>query len=839
MINSKIRGSITIKDLEPSLISTFPHVSIRLSEVIVRDSLWNKYHHDLVNADRLYLRLSLASIFSGSPEVSKIIAENSRFYLFSDSTGYSNDYIFKGNNTGDSSKGKKPLRIPEIELKDVSVVIDFQHRNKLYDFDVHKLNCNIREKDNKLLLDIKTDLIVHSLAFNRDNGSFVHEKPLEGKFRLEIGKESRILAFNNIKLNIDNQPFFLSGFFNLSSPPPLYKLTIKTNNVDFKKASSLVSDNIRVKLDSFKVKGPIDVIAVLDGSRRPNRNPYVNITAVTKNNDITAAFGHFTDASFTGRFTNQYSLAEPRSDANSALIFYSFSGAWEGLPLRSDTARVTNLTTPVLEADVKGEFAMTDLNELLGANSIEFTRGNGIVDLKFRMPLMSQDTTTASAYGDMSFKNAVIQYIPRKISLNDCSGKIAFEGDDVYVRQLKAESGKTHLVMNGGIRNFMSLIDRSPEKILLNWSIASPHLNLADFTTFLQKRTSRTAPISTRRKFVRMSQQLDKMLQDCSVQLQLNAEKLSYKKFNATNVTANLTLNERIIALRNVNVQHGGGTLMLSGSLKQEEGYNALAFNSSLNNVNVEQVFTSFNNFGQDGIMDKNIRGLLTAKMNITAAITESADILSNSLKGIITISLKNGRLIDFEPVEKISETAFKKRDFSDIRFAELKDKLEVNGSEIKINRMEIQSSVLTMFVEGIYDVKKGTDLSIQVPLSNLKKRDEDLVLENKGVESKTGISLRLRAKTGEDGKAKISWDPFKSALRNKDKDADTTAVAKVDVVRNDDKKPASDTLTIVKKKEDRAVADSLEANRKKPVKLPADTTNVNKADTTTKKNIP
>jgi hypothetical protein len=81
---------------------------------------------------------------------------------------------------------------------------------------------------------------------------------------------------------------------------------------------------------------------------------------------------------------------------------------------------------------------------------------------------------------------------------------------------------------------------------------------------------------------------------------------------------------------------------------------------------------------------------------------------------------------------------------------------------------MEIHSTVLNMFVEGTYDLKKGTDMSIQIPLSNLKEKNINLEEGNHGLKSKTGLSVRLRAKTGDDGKLKISWDPFKKALKNK-----------------------------------------------------------------------
>jgi len=61
-----------------------------------------------------------------------------------------------------------------------------------------------------------------------------------------------------------------------------------------------------------------------------------------------------------------------------------------------------------------------------------------------------------------------------------------------------------------------------------------------------------------------------------------------------------------------------------------------------------------------------------------------------------------------------------------------LKDRLEISNQEIKINRMEIESTVLSMYVEGIYSMKGTTDMSIQIPLSNLKKRTADYNPENK-----------------------------------------------------------------------------------------------------------
>ena len=765
-INSKVKGEVKIRDLEPSLLSTFPNVSLRLSDVLVRDSMWNIHHHDLLKAGSVIVRLKLFSLFAGSPEISKVIIENGSAYIFSDTTGYTNKYMFTSSQkTGSKPTGSRALSIPGLELKNVRLVLEQQELSKFYDIDVKRLVCKVKSRQNFFEFDVRTDMLVHSLGFNLEKGAFLKEKTLEGKFGLALDRVSKTLNFKNIRLQIDDHPFVFTGMFDFKNQPLLYFLSIKTTNVNFKRAAALLSNNISSKLDSFNIEKPISVIAVIDGRRIPNKIPLVNIDVSVKDNTIVMPLGVVTDASFRAVFNNQLLASERPVDKNSGFLFTGFTGKWEGIAIRSDSVKISNLEHPVLDVDLHSSFRMKDVNDLLGAGSIEFTKGTCQADVKYHGLVVEGDTAGASIFGTISFSDAAISYLPRNLSLSNCSGKIVFDDKDVFVRQLKAQTANSQLLMNGGIKNLTSLIDKNPEKLILDWKINSPKLNLADFLSFLNKRSATASRQSSKRKFLKLARQIDKTLQDCNVELQINADRLIYKKFEATGVAANLRLTDKVVSLNDVKVQHAGGSLYLNGSLQEADATNMVKLTTRMENVDVRKVFGAFDNFGQDGITDKNLRGQLSANINISGLISTKAEIEPNSMKGTIDFQLKNGELIDFEPVKKISETAFKKRDFSNIRFAELKQRLDVNGSEIKVNRMEIQSTVFTMFVEGIYDVKKGTDLSIQIPLSNLAKRDSSFELKNRGIRSKTGVSLRLRAKTGEDGTAKISWDPFKRAL--------------------------------------------------------------------------
>jgi hypothetical protein len=142
--------------------------------------------------------------------------------------------------------------------------------------------------------------------------------------------------------------------------------------------------------------------------------------------------------------------------------------------------------------------------------------------------------------------------------------------------------------------------------------------------------------------------------------------------------------------------------------------------------------------------------------------------LISNASEGSIHFLLEDGELNNFEPLLEISRKAFKKQDFSQIRFADVKNRLDVKGSTFIVNTMDIRSTALNFVVEGTYDVKKGTDMSIKFPLNNLTRSQANTDISDGG-RSKKGVSLRLRLKTGDDGKLKITWDPFRRSIKKKE----------------------------------------------------------------------
>jgi hypothetical protein len=777
-LQKKTSATVSIGEVGVSFLHTFPFISLQLSKIVVRDSLWATHKHDLLNAEKIYAQINPFKLLLGESPFRKVVVEDGTFYLFTDSLGYSNINIFRKQEKPDEKNNEG---YPDIAANNMEFIVEKKLNNKLFDFKIYQLSTSLKKSNYVLLFDADLNLFVRDMIFNRKNGSYLHEKKIAGNCFLEYSLKTKILSFDDITLNIDDHPFLLSGkFFTKLNPAP-FELAVKTNNVGYKQTVDLLSDNIRKKLNQYNIDKPINIEATLDGSNPLHKSPVIRLSVSSDNSTVTTPFEIFTNCSFTGSFFNRMDSMQAPQDENSVLRFNNFSGTSENIKLASDSIIFANLVQPALTCNIRSTFALESLNTVLESKDIDFGKGTAKLDIVYKGPVESGDSINADINGNISFDSASIKYMPKNFLLSSCSGKLIFHNKDVLVEQLVAHTGSTELKMNGGIKSLMALIDKSPEKLFLDWNIFSPKIDLHDFKAFMGKNANSSSSTSSNKKkskrfFSKQVSQMDSLLSACDVHLQVKANALEYKKFQATNVRAAVILKNNTIIFDSVSLNHASGSIILSGFVKSEETNNSLNIHTVINNVDIDRMLFSFENFGQDAITEKNIRGKFKADVNFLGSMNNNQEIVPGSMDGNVEFSLKNGELINFEPVENISKKVFKNRNFSDVRFAELKDKFNIKGSAVKINRMEIESTVITLFVEGIYDAKKGTDMSIQVPLSNLKARSDDTIPAIRGVNSKTGLSVRLRAKTGDDGKLKISWDPFKKALKDMKKTEEENA---------------------------------------------------------------
>jgi hypothetical protein len=301
-------------------------------------------------------------------------------------------------------------------------------------------------------------------------------------------------------------------------------------------------------------------------------------------------------------------------------------------------------------------------------------------------------------------------------------------------------------------------------------NVNAPSLNLDLFKSskggIVTKEKSPSQKKAAQKNITRVVNQI---IDNTATEINLTAGIVKSQRFKATDVKGVVSLSGDFIRFNNVNMKTSGGTFSLNGGITslQRPPYE-INISASINNADVSSLFYSFDNFQQKAVTHEDVKGVLSTSVNFNAQLKKDYSIDPSTMKGSIKLNLTKGALLNFTSLDEISKFIFKDRDFNNIEFAQIKGTLTVHGQQLELSRMEIQSSVVALFIQGVYGFNSGTDISIQIPLSNLKKRDTDFKPENIGTDINLGPSIFLRAVDGANGKIQIKYDPFKNYYKEK-----------------------------------------------------------------------
>lgn len=763
-IHEKTRGDVKIGGMSISFFRTFPLLSLQLDSVVIKDSITSFTHKDFLRASNIYLRISIPGLIKGQSPVGKVLVRNGEINVSVDTLGTTNEYIFK---TRPRDGRQVTTTFPDLEFQNISGEYLDTKRKKEYAATFRSLKCSAKEQNGVIRIKMNVHALSKKIGFNTRRGYFMMDKLLEGKFEVSYYRESKDIVANNVKLYLDNHPYYFTGKFNLKKTDGSFFLNITGNRMMFEQGAALLTAQIQKALKLYSLSEPADLQVKLSGKTLLGYIPIVEVFLHVKKNRATTPQGTFENCSFEGYFSDNLVKGKERDDYNSYLRFTKFTGRWENIQLASDTIKISNLIKPFLECDVSGDVDLKTVNKITESKTFQFQKGKTSFEIDFKGPVFGGDSLSANINGRVDIMDASIKYMPHNVLLSDCDGTLKFVNNDLYVNKMNASVGKTKLLMNGTAENFLSLLIESPEKMTLKWKINSPALHLDDFKPLLSSSSKKNNGEERKGTIAKTSSRIDKMFSDGDMYIDLDAPVMDYKTFHATGVRADVVFKEKEVKLDRVYFDHAGGSMNVKGLMTNGVGKNPVTLNVNMQKMDIPALFTAFNNFGQDAITNKNLKGKLTATVRYNTSITDKADLVTADSDGSVEFLLEGGELNNFEPLKVVADKAFKKQDFSQIRFADLRNRLDLKGTTFIINEMDIRSTALNFSVEGVYDYKKGTDMFIKLPFRNLLKSQANTDISENGKAAR-GPSVRLRAKTGDDGKLKVSWDPFRRSKKNK-----------------------------------------------------------------------
>ncbi|WP_163400827.1 AsmA family protein [Flavobacterium fluviatile] len=752
-INENINGEFHIGDFQYKLLTGFPNFTLALKYVELKDNQWNTHKYTLLKANEIEVRLNVWSLLQKEINIRKMLINNAQIYVYKAENGYSNANIFKPKKKKTAeNKSETETIINHVEFNHVHFTLDNRLGDKLFDFDVASLKSKVRYNGDNWQTNVFLDTQINSLAFNTIHGSFAKQKKLKGTLAVSFDSEKEKIDVKTKGLKIGEDSFDIMAFFNVGKRNSLFGINIGTT-ILWQSASSLLSGNISSKLNRFDLKKPIDVNCDIKGDLNVEGDPKIVVQALIKDNELNIPDGSITDCNFKGIFTNNFKPKAGFSDANSAIILTRFSGKYKNVPLTIPQLSINNLDKPLATGIVNSDFDIKNLNEENTEKWIDFTEGHASANLKFQFDIVDLYITKPRFIGNINVRNASFHFIPKNVHAEKINVQLEFTQEALLIKKIAYKNKNNTIYIEGKIDNFLNLYYDAPEKMVVNWNIYCPSIDIRQFLGVLA--SSQKKKITAKKPT--MSHQLRTAIEKCIVDISIKADKITYNKLTATNTKARIQMIDSRLVIKNGSLQTCGGSINFSSTVSPNgKNYN-FSSNAQVNQVDITSFLKSFSNFGITSFSPNNIRGKLTSNANLTGLINSNGELIPNSAHGNLVFKVSQGALRNFEPIMKVGKFAFPFRDVENITFSDLSGNFKLRGEQVDVNKLTISSSVLNLDAEGVYSFGRGTNLALTVPLRNSKDDAKLATKAERDAVRQRGIVLHLLA-VDDAGKMKIKW---------------------------------------------------------------------------------
>ncbi|MEJ1240115.1 AsmA-like C-terminal region-containing protein [Chryseolinea sp. T2] len=777
-INAKLQetveGEVKIGDYHVTMLHAFPHLSITLNDIYLHGPQYAHFHKPFLTAKRLHLNIVSHRLFIKDIDISSVDIEDGEIFVFRTRAGYTNTDVFKArkNRTYESQREPAVIDLHKINLNNIKLVFHDSLKLKHLGVDFRRTENDISSANGSTQLHTRGNLTFHGLMLNAEKGSFLRDIDALTELNIEIDSTLSHITVHPSKVIFDKAAVDLKGNFNLREQRK-FDLSISSDNVDHQEALHIVHDTLASKINRFNINGPIRINVEVKGVMQAGIKPAVDVLFTLRNTQVSFGKLNANHVDLHGTFNNHINKDVPNDENNARLHFEKFKGIVDNIPVEASVT-LTDMKDPHLDLKAVFDTPLRNLNENFDSTTLQFRKGHFRSAFSYSGKLSEYMDENITEYhgkltGQATITDGAFNYRKRNYRVSNVNAVFDFTENVFAIKALNLTVNSNDLSITGDISDFIPFFIQPKGNAKLKLAIVSPKIDITGFSKPRIVVSKQRAKAKIQKSKEKMVDIVDRLNEQLDLDVTFNIGQFINRNFKASQLKGQLLLANNQFLLKDLSMNFGGGHVALNTHIREvDKKISPISIRAKAKDIALKDFFNGFNNFNQKTFTQENIDGTLTLDIDLSSAINEKLDLQMSMLQGKADFSIYKMRLTDFEPMQRLSNFLMKGRDFSDVSFNDIKSSVGMQNTKMVVSRMEVESTVISMFIEGVYDLGDSTDLAVQVPLSNLKKRDQDIPPENIGTDSRVGPSVFLRVRTGKDGKTAISYDPFKKFRKNK-----------------------------------------------------------------------
>lgn len=216
-----------------------------------------------------------------------------------------------------------------------------------------------------------------------------------------------------------------------------------------------------------------------------------------------------------------------------------------------------------------------------------------------------------------------------------------------------------------------------------------------------------------------------------NVTFEADVDELIYHRFHFKELYGRTRVTpDHYIYLDTLQAKGADGDFGLKGYFNGSDPENIyMSSDLSLRDMDIDQLFFKFDNFGQDYLLSENLHGHLTADIKATVRMHPDFTPIIEETEAHVAARINDGSIVDYAPLHAMSDY-FADKDLDSVRFGELVNTLDLKDGTLQIPNMTITSTLGFMDLSGRQAMEgdMAMDYLVRIPLKMVKKAAFDRV---------------------------------------------------------------------------------------------------------------
>lgn len=738
-VNKNLNVPIQVSKVDLDFFYGFPNVSIAFTDVILPADAAITF----IEAKRLYAVINPIQILRGNLNIDRVEVIEAVVNIYIDDENHNNvSEIFKAPTIAtDSAVIDEPqFNLGSVLLKKSELIYhnDFSGgRDRWY---VEKIEGSLSLNEELYTSRILGTISILEIATR--NWKSKKAREFEIDLNLKYNAANNKVSIEKSLIKHEGASFLMDGELSILDTPEV-NLAIDGKHVTFALITSFLPQKYENTLKKYEGSGSISfntkVVGQISSTKLPSLDAELQLTDVT-----------LTDKSFNANIDDLYLRADLHFDDISKLSTGSLKvKEAKGLLEHNNfdlSLDVENFISPKYEGHFKGNISTNWL--LANLKFPHYKSGKGNIDIELSASgefdqsgsLSQSDLGGSFSLNDISFQWA------DTISIDKIDGLLEFAGDNINLSNLKLEWLQSDVTINGHMEDIRPSWGNPIGNLLLKSDLRSYNLAVEDIVALI-----RNAPLIT--------DSSESISYNLDLELICLLDNLSFKRYKGTDVAGEVSLQEDVLELVDLTTSGLGGAMRLNGKLKVMPNKDIyISTNVLTRGVYLDSLFYVFNNFGQEFITDKNLKGLLYADIFASMYFDSTWRFRRPLLTSMAKVRIVNGELNHFEPIMALATYIDDKDDnLSNLRFSHLVNDITIRADTIRIPEMSIHTNVRNMALGGYHTLNQHINYQLAVPIINERvDKDEAFGAVQKSSKGSPNLLFRIKGTTTD---YKVNYD--------------------------------------------------------------------------------